>query len=250
MVTVTIDPARFAAAVFDMDGVVTDTASVHLAAWKRLFDDFLRTRHETEGGSFREFTADDYLRYVDGRRREDGVAAFLASRSITLPWGDPDHPPERETVVGLGRRKDGYFVAAVREGGVRVFDSTVRLVQTLAAVGVRPAVVTASRNATLVLAAAGLERLFEVQVDGVVAAKLSLPGKPDPSVFLAAAARLGASPRRCAVVEDAVAGVRAGRRGGFGLVIGVDRTGHADLLAAAGADVVVRDLSEVGVVPG
>ena len=255
MAAATIDPGRIDGVVFDMDGVLTDTANVHQAAWKRLFDDFLRDRAPgadvgAHGRPAAEFIAEDYLRYVAGRRREDGVAAFLVSRGVALPWGNPDDAADRDTVVGLGRRKDGYFTEAVRRDGVRVFDSTVRLVQTLRAAGVRPGLVTASRHARLVLAAAGLDDLFPVLVDGVVAAELGLPGKPDPAAFLEAARRLGATPARCAVVEDAEAGVRAGRRGGFALVIGVDRSGQLDRLAASGADVVVSDLAEVEVVPG
>jgi alpha,alpha-trehalase len=233
------------AVVFDMDGVVTDTARVHAAAWKQLFDDWLRARAAATGETFAEFTDQDYRTYVDGRRREDGVAAFLASRRVRLPWGKEDDSADRDTVVGLGRRKNALFLERVAADGVRAYDSTVRLVRDLASAGIGVAIITASRNAFAVLRAAGLGDLFPVRVDGDVAAALGLVGKPDPAVFLEAARRLGARPDRAAVVEDAVAGVEAGHRGGFGLVIGVDRTGHPDALRAAGADIVVADLAQV-----
>ena len=240
---------EFDAAIFDMDGVVTDTARVHLAAWKRLFDDWLRARAERTGAPFAEFTEQDYRCFVDGKRREDGVAAFLAARGIPLPWGTEDDPPDRDTVVGLGRRKNGYVLDRIAQDGVRAYDSTVRLVRDLAGAGIGVAVISASRNAGAVLEAAGLGGLFPVRVDGTVAAQLGLAGKPDPAIFVEAARRLGATPDRAVVVEDAVAGVEAGRRGGFRLVVGVDRTGHPEGLRAAGADVVVADLAEVTVLP-
>lgn len=247
MAAVLLSPADLDAVVFDMDGVVTDTARVHAAAWKRLFDDWMRERAAATGEAFAEFTDSDYRTYVDGRRREDGVAAFLASRGVRLPWGAEDDPPERDTVVGLGRRKNAYFLERVAADGVRAYDSTVRLVRDLATAGIGVGVITASRNAVAVLGAAGLGDLFPVRVDGDAAAALGLAGKPDPAVFLEAARRLGAGPDRTAVVEDAVAGVQAARRGAFGLVIGVDRTGHPAALRAAGADVVLSDLAEVAV---
>lgn len=242
---VVLSPVDVDAVVFDMDGVVTDTARVHAAAWKRLFDGWLRQHAAPTGEPFVEFTDADYRTYVDGRRREDGVAAFLASRGVQLPWGEEDDPPDRDTVVGLGRRKNGYFLERLVADGVRAHQSTVRLVRDLMAAGIGVALITASRNALPVLRAAGLDHLFGVVVDGDAAAALHLVGKPDPAVFLEAARRLGTTPGRAAVVEDAVAGVQAGRRGGFGLVIGVDRTGHPYPLRTAGADVVVADLAEV-----
>jgi beta-phosphoglucomutase family hydrolase len=245
MAAVVLRPGELDAVVFDMDGVVTDTARAHAVAWKRLFDEWLRARADRTGGTFAEFTDADYRAYVDGKRREDGVAAFLASRGVRLPWGAEDDPPDRDTVVALGRRKNDYFLQHIALDGVQAYDSTVRLVQHLAAAGIGVAVVTASRNAAVVLDAAGLAQLFPVRVDGAVAAELHLPGKPDPAIFVEAARRLGATPDRAAVVEDAIAGVEAGRRGGFRLVVGVDRTGHPDPLRAAGADVVVTDLAEV-----
>lgn len=237
-----IDLDRIDAVVFDMDGVVTDTASLHARAWKQTFDAYLRGR---VGVSFEPFTDTDYLRYVDGRPRYDGVAAFFDSRGIELPYGDPQDPPHRETVCGLGNAKNQRFVDLLREQGAERYESTVQLVQELRDRGVAVAVISASRNATAVLAAAGVGEIFDVRVDGRDAAALGLDGKPDPAVFLEAVRRLGAEPRRAAVVEDSLAGVQAGRAGGFALVIGVDRGGHAEDLLAAGADVVVGDLAEV-----
>jgi alpha,alpha-trehalase len=243
-----LDLSRIHAVIFDMDGVVTDTASVHAAAWKRLFDGYLTERSPRTGQSFQPFDVeDDYRRYVDGKPRYEGVRSFLASRGISLPDGDPWDPPERETVCGLGNRKNGYFLAHLKQRGADAYPSTVSLVRDLQARSVRVAVVSASRNMAEVLASAGLSDLFRVKVDGVDADKLGLSGKPDPAIFLEAATRLGVEPARAAVVEDALAGVEAGRRGRFGLVIGVDRTGHAVALGEAGADVVVRDLGEVTV---
>jgi beta-phosphoglucomutase family hydrolase len=236
---------RVDAVVFDTDGVLTDTASVHEAAWKRLFDDYLRRRADRLGEPFRPFEERDYLLYVDGRPRYDGVANFLASRGITLPWGDPSDPPERETVCGLGNDKNRRFVAQVREQGVRAFPASVAFVRELRARDVRAAVVSASRNMRVVLDAAGIRDLFDVEVDGEDAARLGLPGKPDPALFLEAARRLGVPAARAAVVEDALAGVEAGRRGGFGMVVGVDRVGQAAALRERGADVVVDDLGRL-----
>ena len=231
-----ISPARYDAAIFDLDGVVTDTASMHAAAWRRLFDDYLASRPDRAGENRLPFTDEDYRRYVDGRSRYDGVRVFLASRRIT------EDPP---AVQALGDRKDEYFRESVKQHGVRVFDGTVVLLRSLRAAGIRVAIISASRNCVEVLKAASLDDMFEVRVDGVVAGELGLPGKPDPAVFLEAARRLQVTPNRAVVVEDALAGVAAGRRGGFGLVIGVDRTGHPDELRAAGADLVVQDLAEV-----
>jgi beta-phosphoglucomutase family hydrolase len=245
----TIDPGRVKAVLFDMDGVVTDTMRVHFAAWKRLFDDVLRRQPPGSRG-LDPFTEEDYLRHVDGRRREDGVAAFLGARGVQVPWGDEDDGPDRETVVGLGRRKNSFFLDAVRANGVLAYPSTVRLVTTLQEAGVGTALITASRNAGPVLRSAGIDGLFPVLVDGDVASELGLPGKPDPAIFLEAARRLGTSPADSAVVEDAIAGVEAARRGGFVMVIAVDRTGHDAPLREAGAHVVVRDLSEVAVGTG
>ncbi len=233
------------AVIFDMDGVVTETATVHAAAWKKLFDEYLEGRAEANGDEFVEFDeASDYERYVDGKNRYDGVRSFLKSRDITLPDGTPDDPPDRETACGLGNRKDGYFNAWVSEKGVRAFETTVKLIEDLKQRGVRVAIVTSSRNADIVLDAAGVADLFEAKVDGLDAAELGLAGKPDPATYLEAAKKLGVDPARAAVVEDALSGVESGRRGNFGLVVGVARGGQGESLLKAGADVVVEDMGE------
>jgi len=221
----TVSAARLDAVVFDMDGVVTQTASVHAAAWKELFDTYLRERAERFGEPFRPFDIHaDYLPYVDGKARYDGVRDFLASRGIQLPTGEPADTTDTETICGLGNRKNHYFLQVVEKQGVRPFPGTVCFIEQLQAAGVRTAVISASENTTMILDAAGVRGLFAAQVDGLVARELGLPGKPDPAVFLEAARRVGAAPRRAAVVEDALAGVQAGRAGGFALVIGIDRT--------------------------
>jgi beta-phosphoglucomutase family hydrolase len=230
--------------VFDMDGVITDTATVHRVAWKQLFDDYLRERATQSGDAFVEFTETDYLRYVDGKRREDGVASFLTSRGID---------PAESLVADLATRKNGYFLTIVERDGVTAFDDTIGFVHDLKAAGVQTALITASRNAVPVLSGAGLLDLFEVRVDGVVAAEMNLPGKPAPDVFLEAMRRVGGQISTTAIVEDAVSGVQAGAAGGFALVVGVDRTEgdeHAARLAAEGADVVVERLDQLVVQPG
>ncbi len=237
-------PARtLRAVIFDTDGVVTRTASVHAAAWKAMFDAFLDVRAPAPGESHAEMSHDDYLRYVDGRARFDGVAAFLEARGVRLPAGVPDDPPELDTVCGLGNRKNEAFAETVRVHGVEPFASTVALARSLRAHGIRTGVVSASENCAVVLDAAGASDCFEVRVDGRDARAQHLAGKPDPALFLEAAARLGVAPRDAAIVEDSLAGVEAGRRGGFGLVVGVDRHGHPEALAEHGADVVVPDLA-------
>ncbi|MBN6054318.1 HAD-IA family hydrolase [Nonomuraea sp. RK-328] len=237
-----IDLATVHAVVFDTDGVVTDTARVHAAAWKHVFDAFLR------GRSAPFDVRDDYLRHVDGRPRLDGVRTFLASRGITLPEGSPDDGPDAVTVHGLGLAKDALFVAEIGRHGVAAFPSTVALLHELRRRGCRTAVVSASRHCRAMVASAGLTHLFDVVVDGVDSARLGLAGKPDPALFLEAARGLGTPAGRTAVVEDALPGVEAGRRGGFALVVGVDRSGErAAALRAAGADAVVEDLAELSV---
>ena len=246
-VKVELARSRLDAVIFDVDGVVTRTASVHAAAWKELFDAFLRSRLAA-GEALRPFDAEeDYRRYVDGKPRYDGVESFLASRGISLPRGEPGDPPEAETVCGLGNRKDAYFWRLVERDGVAPFETTVDLVRRLRAAGVKTGVFSASRNAEAVLAAAGVRDLFDAKVDGRDAEELGLAGKPDPAMLLELARRLGVAPERTAVVEDAIAGVEAGRAGGFALVIGVNRSAKPGRLLASGAGVAVADLSEVGV---
>lgn len=234
------------AVLFDLDGVLTATARIHARCWKRMFDEYLRARAARRGEPFEPFdTERDYLPYVDGKPRYDGVQSFLASRGIELPWGDPSDTPNRETVCGLGNQKNLLFNEALAEERPEVYAGAVAYVCHLRDRGVKTAVVTASKNATAVLRAAGIEQLFDAQLDGVVAAELGLAGKPAPDTFLEAARRLAVEPGCAAVVEDAVSGVQAGRAGGFGLVIGVDRGGNAAALAANGADIVVRDVGEL-----
>lgn len=238
--------AELDAAIFDMDGVVTDTAKVHAAAWKRLFDSFLARRATEAGTELVPFDQqDDYERYVDGKNRYDGVRSFLASRGIELPAGTPHDPPGAGTVCAMGNAKDAYFLDDVRQHGVEAYPSTIRVIQDLRSRHKGIGLVSASRNAQEVLTAAGVIDLFDVRVDGVVAGERGLPGKPDPATFLEAARRLGVAPERAAVVEDAISGVAAGRAGHFGLVIGVARAGQADALRDNGADVVVADLAEL-----
>jgi alpha,alpha-trehalase len=243
---VVIDPRCCDAVLFDLDGVVTDTASIHGKAWATMFDDFLTVRRPHEGENHSAFTNDDYRRFVDGKSRHDGVADFLASRGISLDHGSPADDAMAETVWGLGNRKQELLLPLLADG-VPVFDSTVALVRRLNRAGLATAVYSASRNCERVLRAAGIEDLFPVRVDGIVAAELGLTGKPDPAVLLETARRLRVPPDRCVVIEDAEAGVAAGRNGGFGFVIGIDRTGHRAALVEQGADAVVTDLAEVAV---
>jgi len=237
-----IDLTSLRAVVFDTDGVVTDTARVHAAAWKHVFDGFLR------GRSAPFDIRADYLRYVDGRPRLDGVRIFLASRGISLPEGGADDEPGAPTVHGLGMAKDALFVRQIAEHGVAAFPSTVALLHELRRRGCRTAVVSASRHCHAVITSSALIHLFDVLADGNDAARLGLAGKPDPALFLEAARRLGLAAPQVAVVEDALPGVEAGRRGGFGLVVGVDRSrSQAAAMREAGADVVVPDLAELSV---
>lgn len=236
----------YKAVLFDLDGVLTDTARVHSSAWKATFDDYLRHRAELAGDSFVPFDIDtDYRNYVDGKPRFDGVDGFLRSRNILLPWGDPVDPPGYETVCALGNRKNELLGKLLDESGVDVYESSMRVLEALRRRGIRMAVVTSSANASTVLALAGLTDFFDTRVDGKVAAELGLRGKPNPDPFLEAARRLGVAPIDGVVVEDAISGVEAGKAGGFGLVIGVDRHGDGDALKAAGADWVINDVAEL-----
>jgi HAD superfamily hydrolase (TIGR01509 family) len=226
--------------------VLTQTARVHAAAWKEMFDAFLGARAGRASEPFVPFDAlGDYDEYVDGKPRYDGVRSFLASRGIELPEGGPDDPPDAETVSGLGNRKNDLVLELIRRDGVEAYEGSVRYVHAARDAGLRRAVVSASANCQDVLAAAGIEDLFEVRIDGVVAQQEHLAGKPAPDTFLAAARALGVDAQQAAVFEDALAGVEAGRAGGFGLVVGVDRVGQADALRAHGAEIVVSDLSEL-----
>ena len=231
----------FDGVLFDLDGVLTPTAEVHMHAWRTLFTDFLAERGDESG----PYTDQDYFDHVDGKPRYDGVRSFLASRGITLPDGDPTDPPDAETVCGLGNRKNSTFNQVLKADGIVAYPGSVRLLDALREAGTAMAVVSSSRNARAVLQAAGLADRFTTVVDGEEARRLGLPGKPAPDTFLQAARELGVPRERAVVVEDATSGVAAGRAGDFGLVVGVDRgAGHAEL-TAAGADRVVDDLAEL-----
>lgn len=230
----------FDAALFDLDGVLTPTADVHMVAWRRMFTEYFEAH-----GVSPAYSDSDYFTYVDGKPRYDGVRACLASRGVVLPEGSPSDPPGTQTVCGLGNTKNALFDAVLREEGVVAYPGSVALLDHLAERGVAVAVVSSSRNATAVLTAAGLIDRFTVIVDGVVAADRGLPGKPEADTFRFAAQSLGVPVERAVVVEDAVSGVAAGRAGSFGLVVGVDRGAGAAELVAAGADVVVEDLGEL-----
>jgi beta-phosphoglucomutase family hydrolase len=239
-------PAGITACLFDLDGVLTQTAKVHAAAWKQMFDDYLRERATRSGERFQPFDARaDYDEYVDGRPRYDGVRSFLSSRGIELPEGDSSDPPQAETIAGLGNRKNEIVQRMIHEHGVEPYEGSVRYVEAARAAGLERAVVSSSTNTREVLSAAGIAGLFEAVVDGIVAERQHMKGKPAPDTFLAGARALGVEPRAAAVFEDARAGVAAGRAGRFGWVIGVDRAGQADALRSHGADVVVSDLADL-----
>jgi beta-phosphoglucomutase family hydrolase len=239
-------PDRIRACLFDLDGVLTQTASVHAAAWKEMFDSYLQRRAARTGEQFVPFDpAADYDAYVDGRPRADGARTFLRSRGITLPEGRPADPPGTGSVAGLASEKNELVLRKIAEGGVAAFPGSVRYLGAVRAAGLPCAVVSASANCRAALASARLDGMFEVVIDGVVAEREGLAGKPAPDTYLAASRELRLPPGQCAVYEDAQAGVAAGRAGDFGWVVGVDRTGQADALRAEGADVVVRDLAEL-----
>jgi beta-phosphoglucomutase family hydrolase len=239
-------PEAIRACLFDLDGVLTQTAKVHAAAWKQMFDDFLRKRAARTGEAFVPFDpVEDYAKYVDGLPRYDGVRSFLASRGIDLPWGDPGDPPGAETIIGLGNRKNELVLSLIRQGGVEPYPGSVRYVRAARDAGLRRAVVSSSANCREVLEAAGIDDLFEERVDGITIEREHLKGKPAPDTFLHAARELDVAPGQAAVFEDALAGVAAGRAGGFGFVVGVDRVGQAKALREHGADIVVTDLAEL-----
>ncbi len=232
-----VDEVR--ALLFDLDGVLTRTATLHAAAWKRLFDEYLSARSKRTHEPFVPFDlVGDYRAYVDGKPRYDGVKSFLASRGISLPWGSTDDSPDVETVCGLGNRKDGYFDEALHERGVETFPEAVSLVRDAKARGLKTAVVSSSKNCEAILETAGIDYLFDARVDGKEAERLRLPGKPAPDTFLEAARRLDVSPDHAVVFEDAISGVEAGKRGGF-KVVGVDESGQSESLRDHGADLVV-----------
>jgi beta-phosphoglucomutase family hydrolase len=239
-------PDGVRACLFDLDGVLTKTAKVHDAAWKEMFDSFLRERARQTGQPFVPFDpVKDYDEYVDGKPRADGTRSFLQSRGIKLPDGRQDDPADAQTVYGLSSRKNAIVLQRIRDDGVQAYDGSVRYVQAARDAGLRTAVVSSSANCRDVLIAAGIEDLFEARIDGVVAEREHLRGKPEPDTFLAGARALGLEPAQGAVFEDALAGVAAGRAGKFGYVVGVDRVGQADALREHGADVVVADLAEL-----
>ncbi len=235
-----MDWERFDAVLFDLDGVVTPTAEVHMRAWSVMFNDYLADLADQ-----RPYSDEDYFAHVDGRPRYEGVATFLASRAITLPYGDPTDPPSAATVCGLGNRKNDAFAQVLRDEGVTAYPGSLALLESLRSAGTPMAIVSSSRNAVDVLAAAGVSDFFATVMHGGLADERGLPGKPAPDTFLAAAAELGVDADRAVVLEDAISGVRAGAAGGFALVIGVDRGVGADALRKAGAGLVVSDLAEL-----
>ena len=239
-------PDTVRACLFDLDGVLTDTASVHRKAWKAMFDAYLRVLSERTGEPFVPFDiAADYQTYIDGKKREDGVRSFLAARGLTLPDGDPDDDPSTESVYGLGNRKNELFQQTIQQDGVKVFDGSRRYLEAVTAEGLTVAVVSSSANTREVLEVTGLDRFVQQRVDGVTMRQENIAGKPAPDSFLRAAELLGVKPAEGAVFEDALAGVEAGRGGDFGFVVGVDRVGQAEALRGKGADIVVTDLAEL-----
>ena len=238
--TTAVTRDRFDAVLFDLDGVLTSTAAIHADAWKAMFDAYLLPRGQSA------FDIDgDYKKYVDGRPRYEGVRTFLESRGIDLPMGEPSEAPNDQTICGLGNKKDAMVKQAIADGRVQPFEGSVRWIDQLRRAGFKLGVVSSSRNAGPVLKAAKMDHLFPVRVDGATLAEENIKGKPAPDSFLKAAERLGATPKRTVVVEDALSGVEAGAAGKFGLVIGVDREGHGDALRRHGADIVVTDLGEL-----
>ncbi len=239
-------PDQITACLFDLDGVLTQTAKVHAEAWKQTFDEYLRMRAKRDGKPFVAFDkVSDYDEYVDGMPRYDGVRLFLASRQIELPEGSHDDPPDRETVCGIGNRKNDLVLELIKKDGVEAYAGSVRFVKAARDAGLRRAVVSSSANCKDVLIAAGIEDLFEARIDGIVADEQHLQGKPHPDTFLAGAQALGVEAAQAVVFEDALAGVQAGRAGKFGYVVGVDRAGQAQALRDHGASVVVEDLGEL-----
>lgn len=241
-----VDANKYDAVLFDMDGVLTMTMPIHAACWKEMFDAYLKERAEERGETFQPFDlARDYPPYVDGKLRYDGVQSFLASRGITLPFGTPEDAPEQLTICGLGNRKDRMVTELITTKGVETLDGSLEFVREVRRQGLKTAVVSASKNCTMILDAAGIRSLFDCIVDGHVATRQQLSGKPAPDTFLQAARVLNVEPGRTVVIEDAIAGVAAGRAGGFALVIGIDHHGDKSLLQKHGADIVVNSLAEL-----
>jgi beta-phosphoglucomutase family hydrolase len=239
-------PAGVTTCLFNLDGVLTQTAKIHARAWKEMFDDFLRDSSRRTGGRFHAFDRPtDYDEYVDGKPRRDGVGSLRESRGIDIPMGSPSDPPDAETVHALGTRRNDVVLELIRQQGVEPYDGSVRFVEAARERGLDRGVVSSSTNCHDVLVAAGIDHLFEGRIDGVVAERENLAGKPAPDTFMAGARLFGAEPAHAAVFEDAPAGVEAGRVGNFGWVVGVDRSGQAKALRRRGADVVVQDLGEL-----
>ena len=238
----------FHSVIFDLDGVITKTATLHAHAWKETFDQYLKLREKRDGEPFHEFTyQNDYLTFVDGKPRYQGVKTFLESRSIILPFGNPSDPPDKETITGIGNKKNQLFHQLLKEEGAEVFDSSIGLVKKLKENGIKVGVASSSKNCQAILKSVGLEDLFQARVDGIVSAELGLKGKPEGDIFVTAAKNLGTLPENSVVVEDASSGVEAGRNGGFGLVLGVARENNEQELTRAGADLVVTDLAEIDI---
>ena len=239
----------FNAVIFDLDGVITQTAKVHSLAWKRMFDDYLKLREKKYNEPFKEFThGNDYLPFVDGKPRYKGVESFLVSRKIVLDFGDPSDSPGEETICGLGNMKDSTFNEILATDGVKVYDSTVDMIKALKSLGIKIGVASSSKNCKPVLKAAGLLELFETRVDGVISVELNLKGKPEPDIFTTACDNLHVNYNKAIIVEDAVSGVQAGAKGNFGLVLGIARENNEDELMENGADIVIRDFSEITIV--
>lgn len=246
---VKVSPEKIHAVIFDMDGVITQTAHVHAVAWKEMFDDYLKKRADARGETFIPFDSDlDYNRYVDGKPRIEGIKSFLESRDISLPMGSSEDAPDAETVQGMGTKKNRFFLDILKKEGIKPYQGTVNLIHDLKKNGIKVGVISSSKNAKEVLSGAGVLDLFEVRVDGIYSEQHNITGKPAPDIFLEAASQLGVEPSYSIVVEDAISGVQAGSKGGFALVIGVDRVGQEEELKKNGADVVVKDLAEVSVI--
>ncbi len=238
----------FDAVIFDLDGIVTKTAILHSKAWKATFDQYLKQREKKDNEPFREFThEDDYLPFVDGKPKYEGVRSFFESRQIDIPFGDPSDTPDRETICGIGNKKNGLFRQLLKEKGAEIYPTTIQFIKTLKEIGVRVGVASSSRNCEIILESVGLEKLFETRIDGVVSAQLKLKGKPEGDIFVKAAHNLGTIPAKAVVVEDAISGIQAGRNGGFGLILGVARHNNESDLLENGADIVVSDLAQISI---